>query len=230
MAWTKTVKGFFEQEAEDFVGSFENDLDHVVRTYCTDIDLAERGVNGFLDDLPRHETPQIDGFIAWKMLHLSARVLSKYVKEAELLREGKDPISSESLTSEDKTPTVDDKAIRDSAGFHNDQDVANSSLTDKAQDFGITDDDIGSSSRDENFVYKDSVLNVPDPATVYRRATRYLFATIIQSCLGTPPPKRLEALIQNQVVSPDHVTHIVREMRAKLDKGLRIPKSNDQTS
>lgn len=230
MTWSKEAQQMIEEVADTSIGSFESDLDNVVRTYCTDIDLVEKGVNGFLNDLPQHKALHIDGFIAWKMLHRSASILAKYAKEALLLREGKDPISSESLTPEDKTPTVDDKAIRDSAGFHNDQEVADSSLTDKAQQFEITDNDIGKSSRDDNFVYEDQIFNVPDPATVYRHATKYLFSTIIKQCLGQPPPKRLEALIQNQVISHDQVTHLVSEMRAKLDKGLRIPRSDDQMS
>lgn len=219
-----------EEIADDAIGSFTDDLDNLVGKYCMDFDLARSSVEGFLNDLPRNKAPNIDGFIAWKMLHGSAAILAKYAKEAQLLLEHKDPIANESLDPKDKTPTVDDNAIRDSAGFRNDQEVADSSLTDKAKEFEITDNDIGSSSRDENFVYKDQIFNTPDPATVYRRATQYLFSTIIQQCLGIPPPKRLEALIQNQVISQDQVTHIVREMRVQLEQGLRIPKSDDQMS
>lgn len=230
MPWSKEAQQMIEEIADDAIGSFTDDLDDLVSKYCMDSDLARSSVEGFLNDLPRNKAPNIDGFIAWKMLHGSAAILAKYAKEAQLLLEHKDPIANESLTPEDKTPTVDDKAIRDSAGFHKDQEVADSSLTDKAKEFEITDNDIGNSSRDESFVYKDQIFNVPDPATCYRRATRFLFSTLINECLGKPPLARLDSLLQNNVTTQDEVSKIVKHMRVQLEQGLRIPRSDDQMS
>ncbi|MBI3336331.1 hypothetical protein HYZ98_02060 [Candidatus Peregrinibacteria bacterium] len=230
MAWSPAVQDFFKKEADDAVGSFGDDLNTLVSQYCMDPGLARTSVDGFLSDLPRHSDPHVDGYIAWTMIQQSAEILARYAREAQLLLEGKDPIAHDSLTPEDKTPAVDDNAIRESAGLDKDDEVADSSLTDKAQEFDITDDDIGRSARGENFVYKDPIFNVPDPATVYRRATRHLFSTIITQCLGTPPPQRLEVLIQHQVLTKDQVMTIVSEMRRKLDRGLKIPKIDDQMS
>lgn len=225
---TDIALDFVREEAKEIVGDLHSELENTVSTYCHDADLAHEAVNDFLTNLPRHSDQTIDGFVAWRILEITGTVLRKLTGDAKLLREGKDPIAHQSLTDDDKKPTVDDTQIRESAGYTKDEDVAKSSLTDKAQEHQISDYDIGESSRDDTFTYKDEFERIPSPAECYRRATHYLFTHIISDCIENSDFKRLQPIIENTETTRNELNKIVSRMFEKLGKGLRIPDSDDQ--
>ena len=228
MSHSETVLRFFEAEADEKLGDFRGELEDTVSVYCLDPELARQGVDTFLRELPRHPSQDIDGFIAWKMLQTTELVLHTLVGDAKMLREGKDPIAHQSLTDDDKKPTIDDTKIRESAGYTHDEEVAESSLTDKAQDHHIGDEDIEESSRDENFVYEDRIEGIPSPAECYRRATFKLFQNLIAACIDTNDFARLKPIIENRITTRDKLNQLISRMYEKLGKGLRIPDSDDQ--
>lgn len=228
MPHSETVLRFFEEEANEVLGDFRSELQNTISVYCHDPELAREGVDTFLQGLPHHLSKDIDGFIAWKMLQITGSVLRTLAGDAKMLREGKDPIAHVSLTDDDKTPTVDDTKIRESAGYTQDEDVAESSLTDKAQEHRIGDEDIGESSRDENFVYEDRIEGISSPAECFRRATFNLFSHLITECIDTSDYARLKPIIDNNIVTRDKLNQLISRMFEKLGKGLRIPDSDDQ--
>ena len=228
MTHPQHILDFFEEEAKDALDDFREQLENTVSVYCHDAGLARDGVDAFLKNLPHHPQREIDGFVAWNMLQIIGSVLRKLTGDAEMLREGKDPIAHQSLTDDDKKPTVDDATIRESAGYTQDEDVAESSLTDKAQDYRISDHDISSSSKDENFTYEDAFEHIPSPAECYRRATHYLFTHLISDCIDTRDFKRLQPIIENALATRHELDRLISRMFEKLGKGLRIPDSDDQ--
>ena len=210
-----TTLHMIEEFADERMEGFIEALEDCVRTYCAEHALARRAVEEFLLTLPRStKSPQVDAFIGWKTLQQTGTVLTKFAGEAELLREGKDPIVYDSLTKDDRAPAVDDAEIRESAGYGNEEDVAKSSLTDKARDEGIADDDIGKSALPDTFTYKDHFEKLPTPAKCFRVATKILFGGIIDAC----PKKRLQFLIEQDIVTQKEIHALIQRMRAQIGR------------
>ena len=220
---TPAARAFIEQEADDLVGNLKEELENLVQHTCSDHAYAHRAVEGFLDDLPRHKDRIIDAFVGWKTLNISADVLGKSAGDAKLLRQGKDPLTHESLTEGDrkKKETVEnlDEDLRND-GEAEDQEIAENSKTDAARDQRITERDISQNAYDESFVYKDNFDRIPTRAECFRKATQKLFHSIIRACIEKGV--RLRPLEDLTIVTRKHIDALVGRMYDVVDE-LRLP-------
>lgn len=220
---TPVARAFIEQEADDLVGNLKEELENLLEHHCSDHAIAPRAVRSLLDNLPRHKDRIINAFVGWKTLHISADVLRKSAGDAELLRQGKDPLSHESLTEEDRTKKEDTKKLDEDlkkGGEVEDREVAENSQTDAARDQRITEEDISRNAYDESFVYEDRFDQIPTAAECFRKATQMLFHGIIRACIekGT----RLRPLEELSITTRKQINALVGKMYDLIDT-LRIP-------
>lgn len=223
MVLSPAARAFIEQEANDLVGNLKEELENLLEHHCSDHAIAPKAVKSFLDDLPRHKERIIHAFVGWKILNISADVLQKATGDAKLLREGKDPLSHDSLTEEDHqnkkaTENLDEDLHND--GESEDQEVAESSRTDEARDQRITERDISRNAYDESFVYEDRFDQIPTRATCFQKATQQLFHGIIRAC--TEKGSRLRPLEELTLVTRKQIDTLVGHTHDLLDE-LRIP-------
>lgn len=220
---SQEARAFIEQEADDLVHSLGEKLENLVRHECSIYAIARTAVEGFLADLPRHRDRIINAFVGWKTLNISAEVLGKSAGEAELLREGKDPMSHESLTDEDREQKETLKNLDEdlrNEGEAEDQEVAENSKTDAARDQNITERDISRSAYDESFVYEDNFDRIPTDAECFRKATQVLFHGIIRACIEKGV--RLRPLEELTLLTRKRIDALVNRMYDLLEN-LRLP-------
>lgn len=218
-----TARAFIEQEADDLIGNLREELENLVQHHCSDHAITPKAVQGFLDDLPRHTDRFINAFVGWKTLNISADVLQKTAGDAKLLRQGKDPLSHESFTEEDrkKKERVEnlDEDLRND-GEAEDQEIAENSKTDAARDQRITERDISKNAYDESFVYKDNFDHIPTKAECFHKATQKLFHGIIRRCIEKGI--RLRPIEELSIVTRKEIKALVGRMCDLIDE-LRIP-------
>lgn len=223
MVLSPAARTFMEQEADDLVQALGDELANLVQHKCSDHAYARTAAEGFLDDLPRHKDRIINAFVGWKILNISADVLKKSAGDAKFLRQGKDPLTHESLTEEDrqKQETLDnlDEDLRND-GEAEDQEIAEHSKTDTARDQRITERDISRNAYDESFVYEDDFDRIPTRAECFRKETQRLFHGIIRSCIEKGV--RLRPLEELMIITRKQIDALVRRMYDFLDE-LRIP-------
>lgn len=218
-----SAQAFIEKEAEDIVGNLKEELENLLQHNCSDHAYARTAVESFLDNLPRHKERIINAFVGWKTLNISHDVLEKSAGDAQLLREGKDPLTHESLTDEDRKKqeiieNLDEDLYNDSEA--EDQEVAENAKTDAARDQNITERDSSKNAYDESFVYEDHFDRIPTKAECFRRATQELFRGIIRACIEKGV--RLRPLEELQMVKRKQIDALVGRMEDLVEE-LRLP-------
>ena len=149
-------------------------LADLINRYCIDTDLAHGLVTDYLRSLPSHTELVARAFILYTLLVSTRDELARILGiEHELLAEA-------ARGSQNKP--VDDEAIRESAGYDKatDRNVAESSKTDSAAQYNITDDDIGGSAL-EGVTYQDRTAHV-SPVQTFLQETKRLMVGICGHC------------------------------------------------
>jgi hypothetical protein len=181
----------------------------IVNDYCADAENGTRQVLGLLEDLPTDENINQNAYLAWETLIQTVEALRILTNNEEIERSAED---------EDDTPKVDDVAIRKSAGYTNDEDVAQSSLQDTGKD--VTDDDIGKSAA-EGRTFQDQLGATP--AMSYRMNTRRLFRGVLDHASLQKIKPLFNGIEEDDGESTKFVTH-KEIIRLRYEIGQRFAK------
>jgi hypothetical protein len=173
--------------ATDEDRTFKTSFITLIDTYCADPELAEGQVSRFLSMLPKSGNRIANAFVAHAILLTTRNALREKVGiEIDMVEEAE--------RGKEQGRDVRDASIRESAGYTNDGDVAESALTDAAQEQNITDNDIGESAA-EDVSYVDRVKYI-SPAMTFLRQTRRLAEGICNHCAADA------ALLQRAALTP----------------------------
>jgi len=197
-------------------GTFEDALRNLLDHYCSDHALATQQVGLFLEELPHNENKVQQAFFARQILEETRAALRAIVGVEE-------EIQQEATQSQQEGPAVDNEAIRKSAGFTNDTEVADSSKTDLARSEGITENDIGESAR-EGVTYQDQTPIVSRYLT-FRKALLRLLSGIFVNVRDAQLLERAGI-----VPSPGHPER-AQELQQRiimLAQELRPPSDDDE--
>jgi hypothetical protein len=151
-------------------------LADLINRYCTDAELAKKQVTTYLGELPSNDELVARAFTLYELLLSTRNDLADIVGlEKELLEEAAKGKGEKA---------VDDDRIRESAGYDDvtDEEVAESSKTDRAKEDKVTDADIGKSALDE-VTYVDRTMS-SSPAVTFMVQTRRLAREIVDHCLN----------------------------------------------
>ncbi|PIR53312.1 hypothetical protein COU76_01635 [Candidatus Peregrinibacteria bacterium CG10_big_fil_rev_8_21_14_0_10_49_10] len=189
-------------------------LTDLILIYCKDVDFAEAQVTAYLSKLPSHSEYVMRAFVLFELLRTTRDTLQTITRhECKMQQAAKQ--------AEEDGSAIDDKAIRESAGYSDDVDreVADESKTDKVKEFRITDDEITESAK-EGVEYKDRSSETT-PIYTFMTETHRLARGICDHCLH-PQNSRLcdvQLLIQAGVAheDPNILIEQIMEMTAVLE-------------
>lgn len=201
---------YYRDAAKEIVAQMKDEMSitAVIRDYCNDPDTAQTVVDGFVNDLPTNDEKVMRAFILYELLISTREELADIV--------GQDMRELDEAARSRQNKTVDDKAIRESAGYSDkiDEEVADSHKTDRAQELNITDDDVADSAS-EGVTYQDKTA-MNSPLIAFLKSTRNLAHGIVDHCLQNDD---VQLLIDAEVVdiSPKQLVWDIKRLTGRLE-------------